>query len=102
MRTPHTNIRAIDFFCGAGGMTRGLLDAGIEVLGGVDNDCRLRKTYETNNSPSRFVCEDIREINIRELRRDLGIVRTDLVLYAACTPCQPFSSLNTAVREDDR
>ena len=44
-------IKAIDFFCGAGGLTRGLLNAGIEVLAGVDNDEHLRETYTHNNKP---------------------------------------------------
>jgi DNA (cytosine-5)-methyltransferase 1 len=95
-------IKAIDFFCGAGGLTRGLLDAGIKVLAGVDNDETLRETYEANNKPSRFVCQDIRETDIRKLRRELGIRKGDLVLYAACTPCQPFSTLTRMDRRDDR
>jgi site-specific DNA-cytosine methylase len=28
-------IKAIDFFCGVGGLTRGLLDSGFEVLAGI-------------------------------------------------------------------
>ena len=47
-------IKAIDFFCGAGGLTRGLLDAGINVVAGVDDDERLRETYERNNAPSQL------------------------------------------------
>lgn len=95
-------IKAIDFFCGAGGLTRGLLDAGIEVLAGVDVDGRLRPTYETNNAPSRFVCQDIKDIDIGRLRQDLCITQKDLVLYAACCPCQPFSTLNQMKGKDDR
>jgi DNA (cytosine-5)-methyltransferase 1 len=95
-------IKAIDFFCGAGGLTRGLLDAGISVLAGVDSDERLEDTYKSNNAPSKFVCEDIEKIDIRALRGELGIVKDDRVLYAACTPCQPFSTLNQRRGEDDR
>lgn len=95
-------IKAIDFFCGAGGLTRGLLDAGIEVLAGVDTDGRLRQTYETNNAPSRFVCQDIKDIDIGSLRQDLCITQKDVVLYAACCPCQPFSTLNQMKGKDDR
>ena len=95
-------LKAIDFFCGAGGLTRGLLDAGIGVAAGVDNDERLRKTYETNNTPSRFIAKDIAEVDIRELRDQLNIMRDDAVLYAACTPCQPFSTLNTMKGKDPR
>jgi DNA (cytosine-5)-methyltransferase 1 len=95
-------IKAIDFFCGAGGLTRGLLDAGIEVGVGVDNDDRLRKTYEHNNAPSKFECADIATVSIDDLRTRAGIEDGDLVLYAACTPCQPFSTLNQRRGVDDR
>ena len=95
-------IKAIDFFCGAGGLTRGLLNAGIEVLAGVDNDERLQKTYANNNESSRFINSDINGIEIHELRETLGIQTEDATLYAACTPCQPFSTLNRLQGKDER
>ena len=96
-------IKAIDFFCGAGGLTKGLLTAGIEVLAGVDNDKRLKETYTHNNKPSRFINKDINKIKIGELREELEIQNEDTTLYAACTPCQPFSTLSRQNWEvDDR
>ena len=95
-------IKAIDFFCGAGGLTRGLLDAGIKVLAGVDNDGRLKETYTHNNKPSRFINIDINKIKIHRLRETLGIQDRDTTLYAACTPCQPFSTLNRLQGNDKR
>ncbi len=95
-------IKAIDFFCGGGGLTRGLLDAGLEVLAGLDSDATLRETYEKNNLPSRFVCKDIADVDVHELRLELGISAEDIVLYAACTPCQPFSSLTQKKGYDER
>ena len=95
-------IKAIDFFCGAGGLTRGLLNAGISVLAGVDNDERLERTYTYNNKPSRFVNTDINKVRIHELREELGIQSGDTTLYAACTPCQPFSTLNRLKGKDER
>lgn len=96
------SISAIDFFCGAGGLTRGLLNVGINVLAGVDNNEDLRDTYTHNNSPSRFICENIEDIDIHALRKDLGIQPSDVTLYAACTPCQPFSTLSRQKDTDDR
>ena len=95
-------IKAFDFFCGAGGLTRGLLNAGIQVLAGIDNDAGLKLTYETNNVPSDFLCKSIRDINITSLRTEYGVGKHDTVLYAACTPCQPFSTLNRMKGKDDR
>ncbi len=47
--TPHPKFLAVDFFCGAGGTTRGLLDAGGYVIAGIDKDRLCRETYERNN-----------------------------------------------------
>lgn len=41
--------KAIDFFCGGGGMTCGLRQAGIDVIAGVDLDENAKETYEFNN-----------------------------------------------------
>ena len=100
-RSPQA-IKCFDFFCGAGGLTRGLLDAGINVLCGVDNDDRLKKTYEANNAPSMFEHANIADIDIGRLRRRYRVRKSDLTLYAACTPCQPFSTLNQRKGVDER
>ena len=39
-------IVAVDLFCGAGGLTRGLFDAGIDVVAGYDIDEACRFPYE--------------------------------------------------------
>jgi len=62
----------------------------------------LKQAYEHNNAPSQFVCSDIRDIDIKQFQADLGIKADDTVLYAACTPCQPFSTLNKLKGEDER
>lgn len=95
-------IRAIDFCCGAGGLTRGLLAAGIAVAVGIDDDERLQKTYEANNAPSRSIADDIASLNIHELRARLNIKLEDTVLYTAGPPCQPFSNLKTTKGPDTR
>lgn len=82
---------AIDFFSGAGGLTRGLLDAGISVIAGLDANPDCRQTYEANNPPAKFIAADIRKVKPGEIRKIIkGIPKKDL-LFAACAPCQPFS-----------
>ena len=39
----------IDLFCGVGGLTHGLLDAGLNVIAGFDIDPTCKYTYEHNN-----------------------------------------------------
>jgi DNA (cytosine-5)-methyltransferase 1 len=93
-------VVALDLFCGAGGLTRGLLDAGIEVRLGVDFDDNFRKTYEFNNEPAIFRKEDVKSLSGIDLERDLRIQRNEIFFLAACAPCQPFSKHNNAHRYD--
>lgn len=84
---------AIDFFCGGGGMTKGLIDAGIQVLAGIDSNPRCRETYETNNHNTYLQC-DICELTPADLKtRFPELNNEDDVLLVGCAPCQPFSSL---------
>lgn len=93
-RRHRRRVVAIDFFSGAGGLSAGLVSAGIKVLAGVDNDPMLRATYDANHGDGSFIEEDITTTDIHELRQRVGIRSTDVVIYAACTPCQPFSTLS--------
>lgn len=85
-------MKAVDFFCGAGGLTRGLLDAGIKVIAGFDRDERCCHTYEHNNPGVRFIAADIREMGLKDLSANSRLRKYDDVLFAGCAPCQPFSS----------
>src|SRR5258707_333215 len=60
---------ALDFFCGAGGLTRGFLNAGIKVVAGIDIDEDCRQTYETNNAPAKFVASDLRDLTRGEVAK---------------------------------
>jgi DNA (cytosine-5)-methyltransferase 1 len=93
-------MRALDFFCGAGGLTRGLLDAGISVIAGVDADSRCLETYENNNRPAKFVTADVCDISTAQVWKLLGSRRTSDLLIAGCAPCQPFSTHTKRTRND--
>lgn len=86
-------MRAIDFFCGAGGLTKGLQLAGIDVVAGIDLDEFCKETYDRNNSPSRFIKADIREISYEVLAEIVPEIFYDRenILFAGCAPCQSFS-----------
>lgn len=89
-------IEAIDLFCGAGGLTRGLLDAGIDVKAGFDVEETCRYAYEKNNSGARFFNKDVGQLTGAEL--DAIWTTNTIKLLAGCAPCQPFSSAANAIR----
>jgi DNA (cytosine-5)-methyltransferase 1 len=84
---------AIDFFCGGGGLTRGLINAGITVFGGYDSCQDYKETYENNNS-CKFVSMDIRNVTKKQIYQDFPDIKgnEDNLLLSGCAPCQPFSS----------
>ncbi|PDQ17676.1 hypothetical protein CN311_28795 [Mesorhizobium sanjuanii] len=112
----YPDFLAVDFFCGAGGTTRGLIDAGGYVIAGVDKDTRCRETYVENNSnatidyaPPKFLRRDIFPVTdaypdgeYAELEGDLerliehyrSRVPGTPLLFAICAPCQPFTKLS--------
>ena len=83
-----------DFFCGAGGLTRGLLDAGINVVLGIDSDGSCKDTYERNNIPAKFLHADLRKLSASDINEYAHGIDPDNLLLAACAPCQPFAQLN--------
>jgi DNA (cytosine-5)-methyltransferase 1 len=80
---------AVDLFCGAGGLTRGLLDAGIRVVAGYDIAEECRYPYEHNNRPAVFKKESVSDITGEQLSAlyPQGCWR----VLVGCAPCQPFS-----------
>lgn len=89
-------LRAVDFFCGAGGMSYGLSQAGIQVLAGVDNDRDCKNTYEANVPNAKYIRHDITSLTAPELARRLDIERDDPnLVFSGCSPCQFWSKIRT-------
>jgi DNA (cytosine-5)-methyltransferase 1 len=84
-------IYSIDIMCGIGGATRGFLDAGINVIKGIDIDEGCRKTYEENNKPSKFLNRKVEDLIIEEALEGIELKENDKLALIACAPCQPFS-----------
>lgn len=98
-------LTAFDIFSGAGGLSRGLADAGFHVLGGVELLPHARETYLLNH-PGSILFEDVRKITADELLKKLNLKPGELDLLAGCPPCQGFSTMRTKNRaepaEDER
>lgn len=115
-RAVQPRFLAVDFFSGAGGTTRGLIDAGGYVIAGIDKDERCKDTYIHNNSNEsidysspRFLQYDIfprsdpyldgqQHLLIKDLHDHIEYYRAKVpgvpLLFAICAPCQPFTRLS--------
>lgn len=89
-------LKAIDFFCGIGGVTRGFLNKGIDVIAGIDIDVSCKDTYEANNirpngEPVKFFANDIINFDLTKVTSLLN--PNDKLILIGCAPCQPFTKI---------
>lgn len=88
-------MRALDFFCSAGGVTCGFRQAGIEVIGGIDIDPACQETYEQNNN-ARYLCADVSNLPVNSLAEEFRIQPNDNeLIFVGCSPCQYYSNIKT-------
>lgn len=90
-----SNYKAIDLFCGAGGLTVGLQKAGFSVLAGIDVSKPAIDTYSMNHASHKLYNMDIRKLSPKAMLKDLGLEKGELDLLAGCPPCQGFSTHRT-------
>ncbi|MFO1534833.1 MAG: DNA cytosine methyltransferase, partial [Thermoplasmatota archaeon] len=93
---------AIDLFCGAGGMTVGLKQAGFSVIGAIDIDPVAVETYLKNHKKCAVWQGDIRKLDGTAVLKELRIQVGELDLLAGCPPCQGFSRMRTRNRKSVR
>ena len=113
---PELAFLAVDFFCGAGGTTRGLIDSGGYVIAGIDKARGCRRTYIENNvnrfidhSAPHYLEYDVfpasKKYPFGEQDRLMSKLRELIpgfrdktpytpLLFAICAPCQPFTRLS--------
>ncbi len=89
----------VDLFCGVGGLSHGLMQAGFEIKAGYDTDVRCKFAYETNNLAT-FAGRDVSTLTADEIRAHYSGDRPSVL--AGCAPCQPFSTYNHRYGEDSR
>ena len=90
-------VTAVDLFCGAGGLTRGLLDAGLHVSAGIDFDQNCKYAYQHNNQAT-FLHEKIENVHRDTLLQYYP--ENDIKVLVGCAPCQPFSSHTNKYKKD--
>ncbi len=94
------NINAVDLFCGVGGLTYGMRQAGINVVAGFDFEQSCQFAYEVNNKGTKFFHKDVKQIADGEINQ-LYPQNTDIKVLIGCAPCQPFSAYSHRYKESE-
>ena len=84
-------ISVVDLFCGAGGLSLGLKEAGLSVVAAVDVDASSLRTYRSNLGEYGVM---------RDLSADSNIPRASVIVGGP--PCQSFSSAGKRDPSDER
>jgi len=96
-------LTALDLFCGAGGLSEGLRQAGFEVLAAADHDPDACATFRLNHPETLVLQGDLTaKVNHAQIVEVARGQQLDLV--AGGPPCQAFSQIHNHDRllEDPR
>ena len=96
-----TRHSAIDLFCGSGGLSLGLENAGFEILFAADRWLVATETYALNFSHPVLTL-DLSEISAASLRVDANIGSRSVDLVVGGPPCQGFSIQRIGADHDVR
>lgn len=82
------SLTVVDLFCGCGGFSKGFVDAGFDVLAGVDVWDKAIETYNKNND-HEGLCKDLTKYTPKDFEKDTKIKKFDVLIGGI--PCQGFS-----------
>lgn len=90
-------------FCGCGGLTAGFIDAGYELLFGIDHDLPSLKTYAHNFGSGRGAQIDLFDKNyLNHIDKKIKEYSDELDMVIAGPPCQGFSLTGPRNFDDPR
>lgn len=94
----------VDLFCGAGGLSKGFLDAGFDIKIGIDfNDAALNTFSKNHGSAEPFKLDLFNLKNVEKIKEKLnqqGVQQLDVLIGGP--PCQGFSLAGNREETDDR
>ena len=86
--TYHLNV--LDLFCGCGGMSKGLEEAGLNIVAGIDIWDKAIDSYKQNFN-HLSVCNDISKLSPSSFCEKYNIDNQDIDVIVGGPPCQGFS-----------
>lgn len=89
-----SDLTAIDLFCGAGGLSEGLRQAGFHVLAGNDFDEQAGATYVRTHKEARFLGGPIQNLSAQDFLSAARLKSGQLDVLAGGPPCQAYSVYN--------
>lgn len=97
------SYNVLDLFCGAGGFSKGFIDAGFNVVLGVDNDEMALKTFRENHGNAETLQLDLfNHENLKVIVEYLEKNNIKIDVLVGGPPCQGFSLAGPRDENDER
>lgn len=96
-------LKIMDLFAGVGGLTYGFYsDNNYQVVVANEILPNMAKAYSLNHPDVEMYCDDIKNININRLNKDLGLNEGDIDIIIGGPPCQAYSTVGKRLFDDPR
>ena len=94
-------LNVIDLFCGCGGMSKGLTDAGLNVIAGIDFWDRAVESYNKNFEHKAY-CEDLTKLSPKQFNEMYNKENNVVDVIVGGPSCQSFSIAGRRDKNDPR
>jgi DNA (cytosine-5)-methyltransferase 1 len=101
MQSESIHLNVIDLFCGCGGMSKGLTDAGLNVIAGIDIWDKAVESYN-QNFEHRAYCEDLTKFPPEKFDELYNLENKVVDVLVGGPPCQSYSIAGKRDKNDPR
>jgi DNA (cytosine-5)-methyltransferase 1 len=92
--------KVIDLFCGCGGLSQGFIDAGYNIILGIDKWQDAIETFNFNHKNSNGIVADLLTLSPETVSKKEKIDNVDVIIGGP--PCQGFSIAGKRIVDDER
>jgi DNA (cytosine-5)-methyltransferase 1 len=94
-------LKVLDLFCGCGGMSKGLADAGLDIVAGIDIWDKAINNYKLNHNHNA-ICADLTKYPPDILSEKYNIDAKSIDIIVGGPPCQSYSIAGKRDKNDPR
>lgn len=94
-------LNVVDLFCGCGGMSKGLTDAGLNIIAGIDIWDKAVENYNKNFDHKAY-CEDLTKLSPEKFNELYNKQNKKVDILVGGPPCQSYSIAGKRDKNDPR
>ena len=94
-------LNVIDLFCGCGGMSKGLTEAGLNIIAGIDIWDKAVESYNKNYHHKAY-CADLTQLPPEKFNELYNKENKNVDILVGGPPCQSFSIAGKRDKNDPR